>query len=294
MTTLLSLYFGLYAGITYTNNAVAHISTNVYSCQCFVVSTAASILYPYCCLQMHPTLPCIDEQNPLYCPLVSAAAFLRSVRRKSKIRPQRRKNEYRVQSFARILERSIALDSSNSSGDDSDSDRRLAPLTCLPSKFDDKNDARSFRIIPGCSDDDALGFSYPIPSWEHEEEEDYDSPLPNGTPWIRSMRDQVLGVRSRVRPSEGVKRKRKRTSFSDILGPPRYARSIQSVHESSFDITLKPEKLSFAGASGSSDKVNLALKTDHVGWEEERPSVLEIRIKELEGAERVVLVVLKA
>jgi len=108
------------------------------------------------------------------------------------------------------------------------------------------------------------------------------------------MRNRLaLGVRSRVQPSEEVKRKRKRSSFSDIRGPPRYARSIQSVHESSFDITLKPEKLSYAGIPGSSDKTNLALKTDRVGSEEERHSVLEIRIKELEGAERIVLVVLK-
>jgi hypothetical protein len=42
-----------------------------------------------------------------------------------------------------------------------------------------------------------------------------------------------------------LKRKRSRTSFSDLDGPSKYARSIQSVHESSFEISVKRERLQF-------------------------------------------------
>jgi hypothetical protein len=45
-----------------------------------------------------------------------------------------------------------------------------------------------------------------------------------------------------------VKRKRSLSScsFSDINGPPQHARSFQSVHDSSFEITIKHEKLNYS------------------------------------------------
>ncbi|KAJ7672228.1 hypothetical protein DFH06DRAFT_1082159 [Mycena polygramma] len=42
-----------------------------------------------------------------------------------------------------------------------------------------------------------------------------------------------------------LKRKRSRTSFSDLEGPSKYALSIQSVHESSFEISVRRERLQF-------------------------------------------------
>lgn len=42
-----------------------------------------------------------------------------------------------------------------------------------------------------------------------------------------------------------LKRKRSRISFSDLDGPSKYARSIQSIHESSFEISVKRERLQF-------------------------------------------------
>ncbi|KAJ6578053.1 hypothetical protein B0H19DRAFT_574732 [Mycena capillaripes] len=42
-----------------------------------------------------------------------------------------------------------------------------------------------------------------------------------------------------------LKRKRSRTSFSDLEGPSKHARSIQSVQESSFEISVRRERLQF-------------------------------------------------
>ncbi|KAJ7765843.1 hypothetical protein DFH07DRAFT_810015 [Mycena maculata] len=42
--------------------------------------------------------------------------------------------------------------------------------------------------------------------------------------------------------------KRKRSSFSDLRGPPKYARSVPSVHESSFEVSIRRERLQYFSA----------------------------------------------
>ncbi|KAJ7266568.1 hypothetical protein C8J57DRAFT_1068466 [Mycena rebaudengoi] len=51
-------------------------------------------------------------------------------------------------------------------------------------------------------------------------------------------------TRTSVKKSSRQPLKRK-SSFSDLAGPPKYARSIQSVHESSFEISVRRERLQY-------------------------------------------------
>jgi hypothetical protein len=176
------------------------------------------------------------------------------------------------------------FDTFNSSGDDSDTDGRLKhvapdlPPLALPSKYNHDKNLPSFRIIPGSSDDDSF-FSYPVPTWEQEDEADYDSPLPTKTVWMKGMRDKPLVAHGTIRKPAGTVKKRKRLSlFSDIKGPSKFAKSIQSVLDCSFDVTIRPEKLSFSEIPGSPLNVEMLRKRAP-----EKATDLGLRVKELEG-----------
>ena len=56
-------------------------------------------------------------------------------------------------------------------------------------------------------------------------------------------------------PVHGARLKRKSSeSFSDFLAPPKYARSILSTHDSSFDVEVRREKLRFFGPHSSPEQ----------------------------------------
>jgi hypothetical protein len=178
------------------------------------------------------SFPSIDVKNPLYCPSVSAAAYLDSLRRRlrrnrSRPNPYRKSthNEYFLQSFARILDNALL----SSDSDDEDT-RAFPPQSRIKSSHpgqlsSDTNEAKT------------LGFEYAIPTWEYEDADDLSENL-----WV--------GIKGQPLPSKLPALqdlKRKRTSFSDIRGPAKHAKSFQSVQESSFDISVKHEKLRYSG-----------------------------------------------
>lgn len=221
-------------------------------------------------------LPSIDEKNPLYCPAVSATAYLDSIRhlhrgtsRTSKNKKSR--NNQLLVSFARVLDKALL---SGDSGDESD-------------VFPPRSLVRP--ASPDSSEEDTITVNsqYSIPTWERFNEDD-DS---------YSLDDQWVGMRGVPIPPRRRQNglKRKRSPFSDINGPSKHARSIQSVHDSSFDITARRENLvysvpgsakkwrrdpqSASGLVGSAGKPS-SRKTPQSG---KNKSTLLARIRNLEG-----------
>ncbi|KAJ7052014.1 hypothetical protein C8F01DRAFT_1066440 [Mycena amicta] len=136
---------------------------------------------------MPASLPIIDENNPLYCPAITASAYLSSLRRKALHTarlPQPPSNG--LVSFARALAQ----------------DENYKPLLHVPKSEDDDEST----LVPPGLDKTA-----------------------------KSPTRQPL--------------KRKRTnSFSDLRGSPIHARSALSIRESSFEITVKRERLQYFAA----------------------------------------------
>ncbi|GLB44753.1 putative MINDY deubiquitinase [Lyophyllum shimeji] len=180
---------------------------------------------------LHYAVPSVDEDNPLYCPSVSAASYLQSLRhqlhRTKKSGGKNRRNNRLLQSFARVLQNALLPDAYDSS------EAETHGKTVFIPNFN--ADGRS-RTPSTSSEDAPPNYSaYPIPAWELEHERDF---------W-NAVKGNLVGY------GGPAHLKRKRGSFSDIQGPPKYARSIQSVHDTSFDVTVKHEKLSYSGGPGT-------------------------------------------
>lgn len=178
--------------------------------------------------------PSIDAKNPFYCPSVPAAAYLDSLRRRlSRTGPYSKStnNQYFLKSFARILDKALLSDDSDNDDDDDDTSAFLEPSSRINLSH------RELELpSPETSEDHPLGFEYTIPTWEYEDIDDLSE-----NPWV--------GIRGQPVPSNppGLQNlKRKRTSFSDIRGPEKHAKSFQSVHDSSFDVSVKHEKLRYS------------------------------------------------
>lgn len=180
--------------------------------------------------------PSIDSKNPLYCPSVPAAVYLDSIRRRLRRNRSRSKpsgkskhNDYFLRSFSRILDNALLGDS-----DDEDS-RVFPPQSRTYSSYNEEPSPDTSE-----SEESPLGFEYSVPSWEHNDTNDQSENL-----WV-GMRGQPVPTR----PPGLRNLKRKRTIFSDIQGPAKHAKSFQSVHESSFDVSLKHERLRYSGFAG--------------------------------------------
>lgn len=213
-------------------------------------------------------LPSVDVKNPLYCPSISATAYLNTLRRRlrrtGRSRGKTKEDDRILHSFARVLDK--ALDGGICDASDDEFEERNAFMRNI-------NTNRRIRTSSISSDEHQLGFSYTIPAWEHEDESD--SPAPTGNLWI-GLRDRPLPVEGYGQPS-----KRKRASFSDIRGPPKYSRSVQSVHESSFDVSVKRETLAYSAAPGSPVACSRVARSQSMV--ERDDSALTLRICELEG-----------
>jgi hypothetical protein len=193
--------------------------------------------------------PSIDAKNPLYCPSVPAAAYLDSLRRRlhrnrnrSRSKPYSKSthNEYFLQSFARILDKALLS---------ADSDDENA--SAFPPQSRIKSSRREPPSPDTTSKESPLGFEYAIPAWEQDDTDDLSE-----NPWV-GMRGQPVPTKPPGLPNL----KRKRTTFSDIRGPAKHVKSFQSIHESSFDVSVKHEKLRYSGVASPRPRPNLYLKT---------------------------------
>lgn len=211
-------------------------------------------------MQTH-SFPLIDAENPLYCPAVSAAAYIETIRRRlqrNRINSHgtRSQNDQFLSSFARVLDLALLEDESCFSNDS----------TCYDASGPDLGQSsRSHSSGLG-------GLAYHVPPWELD----------------NSSNSLILPSAERKlvsRPSRPTL-KRKRSSFSDILGSPQHAQSLHSFHDSSFEVIVKREKLDYSGGPGFRTSPFIA-PTDSGGpWnnvDRDTAGDLALRIRILEG-----------
>ncbi|KJA27943.1 hypothetical protein HYPSUDRAFT_62339 [Hypholoma sublateritium FD-334 SS-4] len=178
--------------------------------------------------------PLIDDKNPFYCPAIPAATYLKSLR--SRTRNLARSSQYfpsASRSFTNVLEESLLDAQAEKFEDNMGSDWILgdyftsgrgwflSPLDELPPYSPTESAKTQTRL-------QALGFC-----------KEKNSLLPTAA--------------LRVDRHIGLKRK---SPFSDFGAPPKYARSVQSLHESSFDIELQREQLRYSDVESSPGKNN--------------------------------------
>ena len=171
-------------------------------------------------------IPIVDDKNPLYCPAIPAALYLKSLRGRFRKfgRSQRRLDLF--QSFARTLEQSARTNDSDDGEDSTESDWILGNYYGSGRK----------------------------PLWgRRKHQEDLPLYLPvNGKLGHHSIEEKPVNHLTTPRRLETFSLKRK-LSFSDLGAPPKYARSQPSFHDSSFDIEIQHEKLEyFSSAMDSS------------------------------------------
>ncbi|RDB25528.1 hypothetical protein Hypma_006214 [Hypsizygus marmoreus] len=211
----------------------------------------------------HHSIPLVDKNNPLYCPAVTASAYLDSLRRhlqrkqRSHVKPTGKQHDRHLQSFALVLDRALGSGTCDSS-DEGEEDQPLVHLI----------DPRMRT-----SSNEEINLPYVIPAWEHKDTDSDSATSTEGT-WI-GVRKRRLLVDEHRQPSNV---KRKRTSMKDIRVSPEHARSIQSVHESSFELDIQHHKLSYKTFPGSPQGGPIRLALD-LGKSD---SALAIRVRELE------------
>ncbi|KAG6861623.1 hypothetical protein C0995_014062 [Termitomyces sp. Mi166 len=193
--------------------------------------------------------PSIDIDNPFYCPAIPAASYIKSLQDRSRptsSKVQLRRKKRLVASFARVLQNALLADTSDSS-DDQNSGNTILQGHLL---------GKQQSPVDSPSSDEASPLLNSIPRWERERGQDI---------WDRG--------------NFALKKKRKRDNFSDIYGPPQYAKSVLSIHDSSFDVSIKREKLSYLDYPGS--PVQNA-PSDDTG-DADAVSMLTLRVRGLEG-----------
>ncbi|KAG6894239.1 hypothetical protein C0992_006956, partial [Termitomyces sp. T32_za158] len=195
--------------------------------------------------------PSIDIDNPFYCPSVSAASYIKSLQdsgRPTGSNARFRRKKRLVASFAQVLQNALLADACDSSDDDDDENY-------------EKTVSRSHLVDHQLS---------PTISYSSSDE---DSPLLNSIPrWERGNRQDTWDH------GYFAFKKRKRDTFSDIYGPPLYAKSVLSAHDSSFDVSVKRQRLSYLGCPGSPVKAAPSEGQGNV----DAVSMLTLRVRDLE------------
>jgi hypothetical protein len=154
-------------------------------------------------------LPIVDDNNPLYCPAIPAALYLKSLRGRFNKSGWSHRRPDLFQSFARTLERSTRTE-------DSDDDDTIGSDWILGNYY-------------------ASGHKQSLVRRQHLED------FVSGELDQDSIQGNYLASPKRFR-SFSLKRK---LCFSDLGAPPKYARSQPSFHNSSFDIEVQHEKLEY-------------------------------------------------
>ena len=163
-------------------------------------------------------IPVIDEHNPFYCPSVSPNAYLATLHT-SLSKSNVSADNVSLYSFARILDQAFF------DVDDED----VSPYHHQDHRFFAA--ARSQRPVSSLP-------AYSPPSWETQD-------LPAYPPGLISSKHEQYTIALDVAPVHVLKRKRSFSSndFSDLEGPTKHERSSEHIHESSFDISGKAEKI---------------------------------------------------
>jgi len=171
------------------------------------------------------TSPLVDEKNPLYCPAIPAADYLKELRfRTQKSAKSRNPSRNFSHSFGYTLEQSSREDPNHNGSIGSD--------WFLGDYFTSGQGWFSSQS-PGAED---------LPPY---------SPRVPIRPQLKVP--QALEVSPKTLP--GTKRivhdLKRKNDFSDFAAPPKYARSLLSAHDSSFDLEVWREKLQFTRVKSS-------------------------------------------
>ncbi|KAL6301507.1 hypothetical protein BKA93DRAFT_919725 [Sparassis latifolia] len=162
---------------------------------------------------MHFNEPVIDDQNPFYCPTVTAISYLETLRHELHAHPSRYTtaiHEKLRPSFSKRLEQSMDEDD-------------LLDLLYQP--------IRAARDSPDMSSLLSNSLKNPTLNWER------------GTPAPTSDQHDLRQDHPELR----VKRKRSHSAetFSDMVGPPKHERSFQSVNDDSFYLSAKAHRICY-------------------------------------------------
>lgn len=177
--------------------------------------------------------PVIDDDNPFYCPKIPASMYLRSLRRKVQQLSQLPRHQSPSLSFSQLLEHSAHADHSSTVETALGSD-------WIPGDY--FSSGRGWFSSP-------RGDHLPPPYSPVDSTQVHD---PRVTYRQGQLKGPPVPDPSMVNPSVLITSALKRKSeFSDFAAPPKYARSIQSLHDSSFDLELKREVLHFSEAATS-------------------------------------------
>jgi len=173
------------------------------------------------------TSPLVDAKNPLYCPAIPAAEYLKELRfrtqKSAKSRnPSRRSLSH---SFGHTLEQSSREDPNN--------DCSIGSDWILGDYYPSRSGQGWFSSqSPGAED---------LPPY---------SPTAPVRPQSKVL--QILDISPNLSGTKRIFHDLKRKNdFSDFVAPPKYARSLLSVHDSSFDLEVWHEKLQFTGVRSS-------------------------------------------
>jgi hypothetical protein len=160
-------------------------------------------------------IPVVDDNNPLYCPAIPAALYLKSLRGRSYKSGRSRRHPDLFQSFARTLEQSTRTQDSDND-DSMESDRILGNYYVpghKPSLVRHQHLGRFYSSVTG--------------ELDHH-----------------SIREKYINCLASPKRFQRFSLKHKFSS-SDLGAPSKYARSQLSFHDSSFDIEVQREKLEY-------------------------------------------------
>ncbi|KAF9554469.1 hypothetical protein CPC08DRAFT_672182 [Agrocybe pediades] len=169
--------------------------------------------------------PLVDDKNPFYCPSIPAAAYLTSVRNRIQANGSTGVEHLNLsQAFARVLGQS-------SRGANFDGEKATSSDWIFGDSFSTRHE----------------WFSSPSPVQDD---------LPPYSPIAGPRRAKPEGLATTDVAATARDDLKRKNLFSDLGAPPKYARSIQSVHESSFDLDIHPETLHFSQSIASSPLQN--------------------------------------
>ena len=179
------------------------------------LKTQSALPFPFSSNMPNYTNPLVDEKNPLYCPAIPAATYRKELRFRTQ-KLAKAKNSSRgnlTRSFGYSLEQFFREGSKN-------------------------DDSIGSDWILGDYFTSGQGWFSSQPSAAEE--------LPPYSPMaVRAQAKvpQILDISS----TSVVRHLKRKNDFSDFGAPPKYARSLPSAHDSSFDMELCWEKLQFTG-----------------------------------------------
>ncbi|KAL1721344.1 hypothetical protein EV715DRAFT_195328 [Schizophyllum commune] len=182
---------------------------------------------------MYQSCPVVDEQNPLYCPTLSATSYLESLRRQvaRDSYAQRALGEDPLLSFARLLQNALQ---------EPGSQPRPAHNTRSTTKFESHSPQLPRAQYSSISGDLTLGSNLTLGS-----DPPFDSSFSQLDSTVCDGTTRHPFPHFDFRPPATVRPKRRLSDFSDFNGPSQLDRSQMSNQDSSFDVVVKHECLDF-------------------------------------------------